>query len=194
MKVFHFILMVLAFSVVGIAVIVAVPAVEPVVKVEEVKQDVDLQKLYDKIAKTHEEIDAIYELISAGNSTKFAIMDTERRIFHYIAGHDIRKHFENGCPECGLIEQLSVRKKELYDEITALNDYVVEHPDDPNNAEKNKKINELTIEENYVTRYIMGSQDRAKELGKLMYAKIRDAEKAEQPKVNPVLGDPVPVE
>ena len=147
----------------------------------------ELDKIGDKIDKKNEEIDAIYGLIESGNNTKFTIMDTQFRIYHYIGGHDIRDHFVQGCPECGLIEQLSIRKKEINDEIVQLSEYVANHLDDPHNAEKNQKINELTIESTHVVKYIMGSQDRAKELGKIMYKRIKDANEVQ-------LGTPVPVD
>lgn len=146
----------------------------------------NIELIDKKVDKIQEEINAIYGLIEGGNSTKFTIMDTEMRIFHYISGHDFRHPIDH-CPECGLLEQLSIRKKEVNDEIVALSEYVVNHPDDPYNVEKNKKINELTIEANYVTRYILGSSDRAKELGKLMYKRIAEENR------EAVLGTPEPI-
>lgn len=129
--------------------------------------------LKEQKPKFQEDIDAIYELIAANNNTQHVILDNQGRLMHYIAGHDF-EHFVNGCPECGLLEQLSIRKQELYDEITELTEFVMKHPDDASAADKTKLLNELQIESSFVTRYIASSQDRAKQLGKIMMKRLSE--------------------
>ena len=109
------------------------------------------------------DLDAIYELIAMNNNTQFMILDTEHRIMHYIAGHD---HFVQGCPECGLIEQITVYRDKLNEETIKLNDFIVANPNDATVPDKVKRINEISGELDYATQKVLRSKDRSKVLMK----------------------------
>lgn len=69
-------------------------------------------------AQIEENNKAIYDLLFYNNSTQFIIMETEGRILHYLCKHDPSKDPITGCPECGVIKQLTIRKMEISEEMT----------------------------------------------------------------------------
>lgn len=121
-----------------------------------------LQKQEKLNADYAKEIENIYKLIEANNATQGSILGTQGRLLHYLAGH---QSFHKGCPECGLIEQLEIRRKEIDDRSADLSAFIDANPNDPSVADKKKEINDLAIEANEATRRIFHSQQRAKEIG-----------------------------
>lgn len=92
-------------------------------------------------AGVEDEIESIYKLLFINNSTQYTIMDTEGRILHYVAKHD---HEVTGCPECGLLGQLGVRKDEIYERLS----------EDPPIAERDK----LMIEDREIDKFLFRQQ------------------------------------
>jgi len=126
------------------------------------------------VMKLKEDIDAIYKLISDGHTTAYVTMDTEARIYHYIAGHDFRNPILN-CPECGLIKELEKRKNELYNETVRIGHILA--PDEPSSEISRSEHDELVArlatihaELSKVEQHIHAAGTRASELGKQMKA------------------------
>lgn len=115
-----------------------------------------------KQEKVNADVQEIFKLISANNSTQGVILGHQGRLLHYLAGHD---SFHKFCPECGLIEQLELRRKEIDDRSAELSAFIEANPNDPSIADKKKEITDLAIEANEATRRIFHSQQRAKEIG-----------------------------
>ena len=133
-----------------------------------------MNKVETNIEKIQTDIAKIDQAIDNANHTTYTMMDTEFRIMHYIEGHDFN-HPVMSCPECGMVKELEKRKLEVSEEIVKLSEFIANNPNDPTVAEKTILVNELEIESNFVTRYIASSTNRAKQLGKIMYKRIYDA-------------------
>lgn len=112
------------------------------------------------------EVDGVYEAVALNNVTQGNILDHHGRMLHYIAGHNSNK-FVKFCPECGLLEQLAIRKKKIDDRIFELSEKIAKNPEASNESEK-KELNELTLEANLATQKIFSADERAKDLSKLM--------------------------
>ena len=89
-------------------------------------------------AQIEENNRAIYELMFFNNSVQYTIMDTEGRIMHYIANHSYEVV---GCPECGLLSKLAIRKNEISEEMS--------NPDT-----SLEKLEDLRVEESSIDKYL----------------------------------------
>lgn len=117
--------------------------------------------------KLEEKLEDVYEAVALNNVTQNNILDNHGRLLHYIAGHNSGK-FILYCPECGLLEQLAIRKHKIDDRIVELSEFIQKNPEDSTVPEKTKEIQELTQEANLATQKIFVADERAKELSKLM--------------------------
>lgn len=121
----------------------------------------------ERIVKAiHDEVEGVYEAVALNNVTQSNILDHHGRMLHYIAGHNSNK-FVKFCPECGLLEQLAIRRKKIDDRIVELSEKIAKNPEASNESEK-KELNELTLEANLAAQKIFSADERAKELSKLM--------------------------
>lgn len=125
------------------------------------------------LSEIHEDIEEIYKLISANNSTQGNILDHHGRLLHYVAGHDFR-HFVQGCPECGLLDELNRRKSELSDTIHDLAEWLENNKQDPKFEDMKAKLIGLSEELNLVSKHIYNADDRAKKIGELMMKRIQE--------------------
>lgn len=106
--------------------------------------------------------EALNFLLVANNSTDYSILEYEQRTFHYAAGHDYKTPVFF-CPECYLIADLVKRREEIYNEMIELSEFVKNNPDSPLIEEKNDKIEQLSIEEQQITKHIYRSDDNHKQ-------------------------------
>lgn len=134
------------------------------------RREVKNEKL---LSEVHDDIEEIYKLISLNNMTQGNILDHHGRLLHYVAGHDFR-HFVQGCPECGLLDELNLRKSKLSDEIHDLAEWLENNKQDPKFEEKKAKLIGLSEELNLVTGHIYNADDRAKKIGELMMKRIQE--------------------
>ena len=115
-----------------------------------------------KAVKT--ECDGVYEAVALNNVTQGNILDHHVRMLHYIAGHNSNK-FVIFCPECGLLEQLGIRRKKIDNRIVELSDKIAKKT--ATESDKNE-LQELALEVSLVTQKIFSADERAKELSKLV--------------------------
>lgn len=130
-------------------------------------------KSQKSISEIQSDIEEIYKLISANNTTQGNILDHHGRLLHYVAGHDFR-HFVQGCPECGLLDQLNQRKFELSEQVHDMAEWLENNKQDPKFEETKAKLIGLNEELNLITGHIYNSNDRAKKIGEMMMKRIQE--------------------
>lgn len=135
---------------------------------QQIKQEVQDQK---DIAEIKEEIESIYEVVALNNETQGNILSHHGRLLHYISGHQ-SNNFVKFCPECGLLEQLAIRRLNIDKRVVEISEFLIKNPDDPTAADKKKELEELNNEDKLATQKIYSADERAKELSKLI--KVRE--------------------
>lgn len=127
-----------------------------------------LESRLEAIEKSFDEID---EAIALNNVTQENILDYHGRLLHYLSGHS-SNDFVRGCPECGLLEQLTIRKRKIDDRVRELSEFISENPDDPTVEAKKAEIAELDAELVVATQKIFSADEQAKKLSKLVKVRI----------------------
>lgn len=131
----------------------------------------DLFRLRGQQLETKKDIDGIYEAITLNNKTQSVMLTHHGRLLHYISGHQPHNEFVKGCPECGLIEQLEIRRTRIYDRTIELAEFIVNNPNDSTIADKQKELEELNEEDKLATQKLFSADKRAKELSNLIKSK-----------------------
>lgn len=119
-----------------------------------------------------EQLISIYKLVESINNRMYMQTNNYMTLTHYISGHDFR-HPTNHCPECGLLQALNKREKELDDTINSL---VIKNQELEDNdkrgsldwSQNTDALTKLTAERVLVKQHLYNMDERAKAVNKIM--------------------------
>ena len=124
------------------------------------------------IASVNENIIEIYKQNAGMFHSLSQVHLDYMRLGHYISGHDFR-HPTDFCPECGLLEALSLTEHQLNERVIALSETNLGLTDTgKGNSDEYKQnveeINRLMIEQTLVKKHLYSADERAKEVNMIM--------------------------